>query len=86
MTVDDYLSVPYILVMESVEQPDGDWTRHASYPELPGCEVDAFSAVEAVEKLDELRRKRTEEMLAKGEPIPMPRPPLRQHRDLRQAA
>jgi hypothetical protein len=86
MTVDDYLSVPYIMVMESVEQPDGDWTRHASYPELPGCEVDAFGAVEAVEKLDALRRQRTEEMLAKGEPIPMPRSSLRQSSELRQAA
>ena len=77
MTLEEYLAVPYILAVESFENPDGDWMRRASHPELPGCAVEGFSAVEVIEKLDELRVRRIMEMLERGEPIPVPRPPLR---------
>jgi len=77
MTPEEYLAVPYILTMESVERPDGEWVRRASYPELPGCVAEAFSPIDAIEHLEELRRRRILEMLERGENVPVPRPPLR---------
>ena len=77
MTLEEYLAVPYILAVESFESANGEWMRRASHPELPGCTVEGFSAVEVIEKLDEMRVRRIMEMLERGEPIPVPRPPLR---------
>ncbi len=77
MTLEEYLAVPYILAVESFESSNGEWMRRASHPELPGCVVEGHSAVEVIEKLDELRVRRIMEMLQRGEPIPVPRPPLR---------
>jgi hypothetical protein len=77
MTYEEYLAVPYLLVMESVEKPDGDWVRRASHPELPGCEVEADHPIEALDKLEELRRQLILDMMARGEKVPVPRPPLR---------
>ena len=76
MTLEEYLSVPYILTMESVCRADGEWVRRAAYPELPGCVAEADSPIDAIEQLDELRRRRIKEMLDRGEPVPVPRPPL----------
>src|SRR6266540_7019340 len=77
LTLEEYLAVPYVLTMESVERPDGEWVRRASYPELPGCVVEAWSPVEAIAELEEKRRHRIIELMESGEPIPVPRPPLR---------
>jgi predicted RNase H-like HicB family nuclease len=77
MDLEYYLSVPYVLAMESVEHADGDWYRRAEYPELPNCAAEAYSAVEAIEKLEEERVRCIREMLERGEPVPVPRPPLR---------
>jgi predicted RNase H-like HicB family nuclease len=74
--LDDYRAVPYLLVIESVER-DGKWWRRAAYPELPGCVVEAESALEAIERLDRERLRLIEERWRRGEPIPRPRPPLR---------
>ena len=76
MTLEEYLAVPYVLTMESVCRPDGEWVRRASYPELPNCVAEAESPIDAIEQLDELRRNRIADMLQKGESIPVPRPPL----------
>jgi predicted RNase H-like HicB family nuclease len=76
LTLEEYLAVPYVLTMESVCRADGEWVRRASYPELPDCVAEAESPIDAIEQLDELRRNRIADMLAKGEPIPVPRPPL----------
>jgi predicted RNase H-like HicB family nuclease len=76
MTLEEYLSVPYILTMESIRRPDGEWVRRAAYPELPNCVAEADSPIEAIERLDDLRRRRITEMLERGEQIPVPRPPL----------
>lgn len=65
------------MTVESVPGPDGSWVRRASYPELPGCVAEAFSPVDAIELLEEARVRRIQEMLARGEPVPVPRPPLR---------
>ena len=76
MTVEEYLAVPYILCMESFEHASGEWLRRAWYPELPGCEAEAFSPIEAINALDEKRERMIRERVSKGEHIPVPRPPL----------
>ena len=76
LTLEEYLAVPYVLTMESVEKADGEWVRRASYPELPGCVAEAWSPVEAITELEEQRRRRIIELMEQGEPIPVPRPPL----------
>ena len=70
-----YEAVPYLLVVESVERA-GEWLRCAEYPELPGCRVEAASAVEAIEKLEQVRLSLLRQLWDRGEPIPVPRPPL----------
>ena len=76
MEAEEYLAVPYVLAVESVRRPDGNWVRRAEYPELPGCVVEAESAVEAVERLEEAKVRYIVERLQRGEPVPVPRPPL----------
>jgi hypothetical protein len=71
-----YEAVPFLLVVESVER-GGQWFRRAEYPELPGCFVEAESAVEAIEKLETERRRLIRQMWDRGAPIPAPRAPLR---------
>jgi hypothetical protein len=71
-----YEAVPFLLVVESVER-GGQWLRRAEYPELPGCFVEAESAVEAIEKLETERRRLIRQMWDRGAPIPAPRAPLR---------
>ena len=71
-----YDAVPYLLAIESVER-DGEWLRRAEYPELPGCAAEAPSAVEAIEKLEDERRRVIRQLWDRGTPIPVPRPPLR---------
>jgi hypothetical protein len=71
-----YEAIPYLLVVESIERA-GEWWRRATYPELPGCVVEAVSAVEAIEKLENERRRLLRQAWARGLPIPVPRPPLR---------
>ena len=76
MTRDQHLRVPYVLVVESVAGPDGDWHRRASYPELPGAVGEAESAVEAMDAADERRVRIILDWLDAGIPVPVPRPPL----------
>ena len=63
--------------MESFEASDGDWLRRASYPELPGCDVEGLWAVDVVDALDDLRVSLITGMFQRHEQIPVPRPPLR---------
>jgi hypothetical protein len=76
MTREEYLRVPYVLVVESVEKPNGNWLRRASYPELTGALVEAESAVEAIERVDDMRVQIIHDRLDRGLPVPVPRPPL----------
>ena len=71
-----YEAVPYLLVLESVER-GGEWLRRAAYPELPGCLAEAGTALEAMEKLEQERRRFLRELWSANAPIPVPRPPLR---------
>ena len=70
-----YEAVPYLLVVESIERA-GEWLRRAEHPELPGCRVEAPSAVEAIEKLEQARLSLLRQLWDRGAPIPVPRPPL----------
>jgi hypothetical protein len=77
LNLEDYLAVPYKLIIESFEGPDGDWLRRASYPELPGCDVEGLWAVDVVDELDLLRVRLITDMFKRQEQIPVPRAPLR---------
>lgn len=77
LSTEELLRIPYVLEMWSTVARDGNWVRHAEYPELPGCSVDAQTAVEALRRIDELRVMTILDRSARGEPIPVPRPPLR---------
>ena len=77
MTPEEYLAIPYVLVVESVEGPDGQWFRRAMYPEL-GISGEALSPLDAIAKLEEARVSTILGKLERGEPVPVPRPPLRE--------
>ena len=76
MDLRNHLAVPYVAVVYSVERPDGTWWRRAEYPELPGCAAEAPSAIEAMELLEQQRVRLIAAAYARGEEIPVPRPPL----------
>jgi predicted RNase H-like HicB family nuclease len=75
-TADD-LAVPYVIAIESVVAEDGTSLRRAWHPELPGCDVSAYSAQEALEALENCREQYIQSAYERGEPVPRPRPPLR---------
>jgi predicted RNase H-like HicB family nuclease len=76
MKLEEYLSIPYRLVAYSAPSKDGTWRRYAEYPEI-GVISEAETPWEAMEKLEELRIRYIVEHVQRGEPIPVPRPPLR---------
>jgi predicted RNase H-like HicB family nuclease len=84
MTAEEYLAIPYVMVLESVEKPDGDWVRQASYPELPGCVAQADTPLEAIDRLEEQRVRFIMERVQAGQPVPVPRPPLHRAESLSQ--
>ena len=84
MTPEEYLAVPYVMVLESVPAPDGDWLRQASYPELPGCIAQAQTPIEAIDRLEEQRVHYIMYRLEAGKPVPVPRPPLHRPESLSQ--
>jgi hypothetical protein len=76
VTRDEYLRVPYVLVLESVQDPaTGRRLERAYYPELPGAWAEAASAVDAMDLADERRVTVILDRLEHGRPIPVPRPP-----------
>jgi hypothetical protein len=76
VTRDEYLRVPFVLVVESVETPGGNWLRRACYPELPGAVALAESAIDAIEGADDKRIEIILDHLDRGLRIPVPRPPI----------
>jgi predicted RNase H-like HicB family nuclease len=71
-----YLAVPHLLAIQSIEKPNGEWVRRAEYPELPDCYVEAYSAIDAMEQVEELRVACIRRMLEQGQEVPVPEPPL----------
>src|SRR3954465_11688649 len=76
MQLEEYLAIPYRLVAYSAPGPDGRWRRYAEYPEI-GCISEADTPTAAIDRLEELRIQYIVERVRSGEPIPVPRPPLR---------
>jgi hypothetical protein len=76
MNLEEYLAIPYRLVAYSAEAPDGSWRRYAAYPEL-GVSSEADTPWEAQELLEEQRIHYIIDHVQRGEPIPVPRPPLK---------
>lgn len=76
MTLDEYLAIPFVLVMQSFEKVDGTWSRRAEYPELPGCFAEAESPLDAVEEVEAKRIRYIRDLLERGASVPVPRQPL----------
>ena len=76
MKLEEYLAIPYRLVVYSAEGPDGTWRRYAANPEI-GCVSEADPPWEAQEQLEEQRVRYIIDHVQRGEPIPVPRPPLK---------
>jgi hypothetical protein len=74
--LEDYLAISDRLVAYSAEAPDGTWRRFAAYPES-GCVREADTPWEAQDQLDEQRSRYIIDHVQRGEPIPVPRPPLK---------
>jgi hypothetical protein len=72
----DYLSVPYVLVAETVEVAPGSWICRVSYPELPGCSAESLVLEDALHLLERGRIKTIVRMIGEGHPPPVARPPL----------
>ena len=71
-----YEAVPYLLVLESVERA-GRWLRRAEHPELPGCAAEADIGPRSDRRARGERADVLRQLWERGEPIPVPRPPLR---------
>ena len=65
-----------MLVVESIEKPGGNWLRRASYPELPGAVVEAESAVDAIDGVEDKRIEIILDRLDRGMQVPVPRRPI----------
>jgi hypothetical protein len=76
VTRDEYLRVPFVMVVESIEKPGGNWLRRASYPELPGAAAEAESAIDAIDGADDRRIEIILDLLDRGMHVPVPRPPI----------
>ena len=72
----EYLAIPYVAVVYSVDKGNGEWLRRAEYPELPDCAAEADSADDAMQQLEEERVRILLDFHARGEVPPRPRPPL----------
>jgi predicted RNase H-like HicB family nuclease len=72
----EYLSVPYVLEVQSFPGADGSWRRCASFPELGAVSAEGESPVEVIEAAERARIRCIVERLARGEPVAVPRPPL----------
>jgi hypothetical protein len=75
LTLEEYLSIPYMLVAYSVRRPSGEWVRRAEYPEI-GCTSEGATPLEAIDRLEGQRIRYILERVERNEAIPVPRPPL----------
>lgn len=77
MDLSDYMAIPYVVVVYSVERPDGEWVRRVEYPELPGCAAEDDDVLTAIDRADAERVRFLASAFARGDEIPVPRPPLK---------
>ena len=76
MSPAEYLAVPYVVTMEAVPGPGGQWVCRAAHPELPGVAAEHPLATEALERLEAQRIEYILGQLERGAAVPVPRPPL----------
>lgn len=74
--LDSYLSIPYILTVESARS-NGEWVCRLSYHELPGCVTESQDPHDALDKIEALRRETIANLLERGVAVPVPRRALR---------
>lgn len=79
LSLDDYLAIPYVLRMETIDRGT-DVVRRASFPELDGLMAEAEEVHEVIAKLEDLRVMLIFERFQAHQEIPIPRPPLRHPR------
>ncbi|MGE3993832.1 hypothetical protein [Pseudorhodoplanes sp.] len=71
-----FLSIPFLVEAETVENGAGGWVRRASYPELPDCRAESPMIETALEQLERRRVECILEILRSGRLPPVPREPL----------
>jgi hypothetical protein len=76
LLLEEYLAVPYLLTAYSAVGDDGRWHRYVEYEEL-GCLAEGDHVIEAIDRLEAMRVALIADRYARGEEIPVPRPPLR---------
>jgi predicted RNase H-like HicB family nuclease len=76
-TLEELLAIPYVLDVQAVPGPDGDWRCRVSYDELPGCVAEGRTPFDALTHLERLRVAIVTELHEQGRPVPVPRAPLR---------
>ena len=69
-TVDDYLRLPWIIVVRYHDEQGGYWS--AELAEIPGCMYASRNREELLRELEEAMRLWFEDAMARGEPIPEP--------------
>jgi hypothetical protein len=72
----EHLAVPYVVTMEAVPGPGGQWVCRAAHPELPGVAAEHPLATTALERLETQRIEYILGQLERGTAVPVPRPPL----------
>jgi hypothetical protein len=72
----EHLAVPYVVTMEAVPGPGGQWVCRAAHPELPGVAAEHPLATTALERLEAQRIEYILGQLERGAAVPVPRPPL----------
>ncbi len=72
----DYLSIPFVVEAETVEDGAGAWVRRASCPDLADCAAEAPTIEDALERLERRRVDVIVGLLRTGIRPPVPRPPL----------
>ena len=71
-TLEEYLELPYTVVIAPEWHSDSTWTYTAENPELPGCNTRGETAAEAFEALRVVRKIWIRSQLEAGERVPLP--------------
>lgn len=70
MTVDDYMRLPWTIVVRYHDREGGYWS--AEVAELPGCRHATSNRADLLSQLEVVQRIMLDTMLQLGEPIPEP--------------
>ena len=71
--VDEFLNLPYSVIVQRMATTQDNVTYSASHPELPGCRGQGDTPQAAKDDLAEARRLYIEDLLESGERPPVPR-------------